>query len=89
VIRRKRRSPEFSAWLAITKSGAVGARWRSFSNFYADVGKRPTWRHLLIRDDPTGEFSPGNARWQVAKWYRWRRPIIERSAMRADGGWSR
>jgi hypothetical protein len=25
-----------------------------------DVGKRPTWRHLLIRTDPTGEFSPSN-----------------------------
>jgi hypothetical protein len=35
--------------------------WRSFSNFYFDVGKRPSWRHLLIRDDPAGEFSPGNA----------------------------
>jgi len=26
---------------------------------YFDVGKRPTWRHLLIRDDPTDEFEPG------------------------------
>jgi hypothetical protein len=48
--------------------------WRSFSNFYFDVGKRPSWRHLLIRDDPAGEFSPGNARWQVGPRYRRRRP---------------
>jgi hypothetical protein len=26
---------------------------------YFDVGKRPLWRHLLIRDDPTGAFEPG------------------------------
>jgi hypothetical protein len=31
---------------------------------------RPSWRHLLIRTDPTGEFAPSNARWQVANWYR-------------------
>jgi predicted DNA-binding ribbon-helix-helix protein len=46
-----------------------------------DVGKRPTWRHLLIRDDPTGEFGPGNARWRIAARYRWRRrrPRVARS----------
>jgi hypothetical protein len=33
-----------------------------------------TWRHLLIRDDPTGEFGPGNARWRIAARYRWARP---------------
>ena len=49
-------------------------RWRSFVNFYFDVGRKPTWRHLLIRDDPTGEFGPGNAGWRVAARYRWRRP---------------
>jgi hypothetical protein len=45
-------------------------RWRAYPNFYFDVGRRPSWRHLLIRDDPTGEFEPGNARWRVARWYR-------------------
>jgi len=49
-------------------------RWRSFANFYLDVGRRPSWRHLLIRDDATGEFGPGNARWQIAARYRWARP---------------
>jgi len=43
-------------------------------NFYLDVGKRPSWRHLLIRDEPTGEFEPGNAGWQVGPSYRRRRP---------------
>jgi len=40
---------------------AADERWRSFPNFYFDVGKRPTWRHLLIRDDPAGAFEPCNA----------------------------
>jgi hypothetical protein len=73
MIRRGRRSPIFAAWLAIQSRGRVCQRWRSFSNFYFDVGKPPTWRHLLIRDDTSAEFSPTNARWQVAKWYRSRR----------------
>jgi hypothetical protein len=39
----------------------VCERWRSFAQFAADVGKRPTWRHLLIRDDTSREFSPATA----------------------------
>ena len=38
-----------------------------------DLGPRPTWRHLLIRDNQSGEFSPHNCRWRVARWYRRRR----------------
>jgi hypothetical protein len=30
-------------------------------NFYFDVGPRPSRRHLVIRDDPTGAFEPSNA----------------------------
>jgi hypothetical protein len=69
----------FSTWLAIQRRGPVCERWRSFSNFYFDVGKRASWRHLLIRDDPTREFRPGNAGWRVAA--RWARPTT-RSRMR-------
>jgi hypothetical protein len=78
VTRRGHRSPVFAAWLAIRSRGKVCERWRSFSNFYFDVGKRPSWRHLQIRDDSSGGFSPGNARWQVARWYRRRRPHLPR-----------
>jgi hypothetical protein len=73
VIRRGRRSPEFGTWLAIQSRGRVCERWRSFGTFYRDVGKRPTWRHLLIRTDSSAEFSQDNCRWQVARWYRRRR----------------
>jgi hypothetical protein len=64
----------FAAWLAIRSRGPVFERWRSFVQFYRDVGPRPSWRRLVIRTDPTGEFEPGNAGWRVAKWYRRRRP---------------
>jgi hypothetical protein len=53
--------PVFAAWLAIRSRGPVCERWRSFSNFYFDVGPRPSWRHLLFRYDATGAFEPGNA----------------------------
>jgi hypothetical protein len=33
----------------------------SYPNFYRDVGAKPSWRHLLIRDDVNGAFAPGNA----------------------------
>jgi hypothetical protein len=69
-----RRSPLFAAWLAIQARGRVCERWRSFANFYRDVGRRPSWRHLLIRDDTSGEFGPGNAAWRLAARYRWARP---------------
>jgi hypothetical protein len=70
---------DVSAWLAALR-GPICPRWRSFSNFYRDNGKRPTWRHLLIRTDPTGEFSPSNAGWRVAARYRSARPRM-RSGM--------
>jgi hypothetical protein len=63
--------------LAIRSRGQVCERWRFFPAFYRDVGKRPTWRHLFVRDDPRGMFEPNNAGWRVAKWYRRRRPAAK------------
>jgi hypothetical protein len=48
------------------------ARWQTFANFHADVGKRPSWDYLLIRRDTSLEFSPDNAAWRPAHAYRWR-----------------
>jgi hypothetical protein len=42
-----------------------------FRVLYLDIRRKTVVEApLVIRDDPTGEFGPGNARWQVAKWYR-------------------
>jgi hypothetical protein len=62
--------PVFAAWLAIKSRGPICDRWRSFPSFYLDVGPRPSWQHLLIRDDTAGDFEPGNARWRIAARYR-------------------
>jgi hypothetical protein len=54
--RRGQYPPVFAAWLAIRYRGPVCERWRSFPSFYLDVGPRPSWRHLLIRNDTAGDF---------------------------------
>ena len=60
----------FAMWLAIQRRGPVCERWRSSGLSTAMFTRSRRGRHLLVRDDTSGAFSPGNGRWEVGRWYR-------------------
>lgn len=76
---RSRKTPEYSSWVYIYQRchnpkhrsfahyGGRGirvcARWRSFENFYADMGPRPRGTSLDRWPDNNGNYEPSNCRW--------------------------
>lgn len=62
------RNPRFKDWKLYGGRGiTVCNRWLAFSNFFADMGEKPTPKHSLDRKDSDGNYEPGNCRWATAK----------------------
>jgi len=45
----------------------VCKRWKSFKNFLADMGRRPSNKHQIDRERNNGDYKPSNCRWLLSK----------------------
>ena len=58
-------NPKGAGWRWYGGRGVtVCERWAgSFEAFLADMGLKPSPKHVLVRIDADGNFEPGNCRW--------------------------
>ena len=61
-------NPRNPAWKWYGARGIkVCDKWFEFSEFYKDMGSRPTSKHSIDRIDVNGDYAPGNVRWVLPK----------------------
>jgi hypothetical protein len=58
-------NPRYKDWGG--RGITVCDRWRSFANFLADMGERPSSRHSIDRIDRDGHYTHLNCRWATAE----------------------
>lgn len=54
-------------------------RWQLFSNFWEDMGPRPSARHSINRIDNDGNYEPGNCEWATPQEQVWNRNKTDRN----------
>ena len=60
----REKHPLYHSWSWMPRSGGRVPEWDDFWKFVADVGKRPSEVHKLIRNDPSKPFGPQNCYWR-------------------------
>ena len=61
-------NPENGRWASYGGAGVtVCERWRTFSNFLADMGERPAGTSIDRYPDKSGNYEPANCRWANSK----------------------
>lgn len=61
-------NPNHDSWASYGGRGiGVCDRWRSYRNFLADMGRKPTAAHSIERVDVNGNYDPANCRWATKK----------------------
>ena len=76
----KSRTPTWNSWSGMLKrvdgkdrcshlyiGVKVCKRWRTFSNFFADMGERPKGKTLDRYPNGRGDYKPSNCRWATPK----------------------
>jgi hypothetical protein len=65
TIHGQTKSPAYRVWIRMrARAGTkVCKRWQDFRNFLADVGPKPSPKHILRRSRKNGYYSPTNCQW--------------------------